>query len=200
MPSFSILRRSAKARKQSVPGSDSTTHSDGSTSPDFKKETGVGSERERRGSARELIQDLINRSIRGASRSGSTSAASSSGNSNSTPSVGFALGATGGTPRRGRGKPCDVEPAKTGLASDHCMSTVVAQRASEHPVKSPTAMTHDNSMAWSSSGNPIHPKPIQQYLDGRVINIRSGWFLHQSYDEDSSETESVAGSNHFNAN
>lgn len=117
MPSFSILRRSAKDRKQSVPGSDSTTHSDGSTSPDFNQETGAGSERERRGSARELIQDLINRSIRGASRSGSVSAASSSGNSNSTPSVGFAaaLGAAG-TPRRGRGKPCDVEPAKTGLA------------------------------------------------------------------------------------
>lgn len=84
--------------------------------------------------------------------------------------------------------------------SDHCMSTVVAQHASNHPVKSHTAMTHDNSMAWFSSGNPIHPKPIEQYLGGRVINIHSRWFLHQSYDEEASETESIAGSKHFNAN
>lgn len=84
--------------------------------------------------------------------------------------------------------------------SDHCMSTVVAQHASNHPVKSHTAMTHVNSMAWFSSGNPIHPKPIEQYLGGRVINIHSRWFLHQSYDEEASETESIAGSKHFNAN
>ncbi|KAI6340833.1 hypothetical protein MCOR30_002378 [Pyricularia oryzae] len=150
MPLFSILRRSAKDRKQSVPGSDSTTHSDGSTSPDFNQETGAGSERERRGSARELIQDLINRSIRGASRSGSVSAASSSGNSNSTPSVGFAaaLGAAG-TPRRGRGKPCDVEPAKTGLAS---------------PPLSPRSPINANkplpSPPPAGSEEPVKPKPV----------------------------------------